>query len=154
MQRPLAVGLTGAAFLWTVLLVVIPLGAAGDAPRLTAAVYAMGALVCHQRAERSFHVHGTQVPVCARCAGLYVSGAAGLLAGWLGCPREPRRARALVVACALPMGLSVGLEWTGLAAGSNPMRAASALPAGGVVGWLLVRMLRGEARRMRYDLVV
>ena len=36
--------------------------------------------VCHQRPERSFHVAGVQLPVCARCTGLYVSGAAGALA--------------------------------------------------------------------------
>ena len=33
--------------------------------------------ICHQRPERSFAIAGIQMPVCARCSGLYVSGALG-----------------------------------------------------------------------------
>ena len=37
------------------------------------------ALVCHQRPERSFWVFGGSVAVCARCLGIYVGAAFGLL---------------------------------------------------------------------------
>ena len=40
-------------------------------------VYIAGALICHQRPERSFHVWGVQWPVCARCLGLYAGAAIG-----------------------------------------------------------------------------
>ena len=50
----------------------------GRLPVLTLAVYQAGSLVCHQRPERSFHLAGVQLPVCARCFGLYLSGAVGL----------------------------------------------------------------------------
>jgi uncharacterized membrane protein len=127
---------------------------AGTVLGVSAVAYATGALLCHQKTERSFHVHGTQMPVCARCTALYLSGAVGALAGWLGRAREPRRARSLLLLGALPVALSVLLEGTGLIAGSNLMRAAAALPAGSAAGWVLVRMLRSQARGMRYDLVV
>jgi len=37
------------------------------------------ALVCHQRADRSFVLFGGTVAVCARCLGIYLGAAAGLL---------------------------------------------------------------------------
>ena len=37
------------------------------------------ALVCHQRPERSFWLFGGSVAVCARCLGIYLGAALGLL---------------------------------------------------------------------------
>ena len=37
------------------------------------------ALVCHQRPERSFILFGGSVAVCARCLGIYIGAAVGLL---------------------------------------------------------------------------
>ena len=37
------------------------------------------ALVCHQRPERSFWIFGAPVAVCARCLGIYLGAAIGLL---------------------------------------------------------------------------
>src|SRR6478672_3572793 len=45
-----------------------------------AAVYEVGSFLCHQLPERSFHFRGAQLPVCARCIGLYVGAAAAALA--------------------------------------------------------------------------
>ena len=52
------------------------MGGIGRGAALT--VYAVGALVCHQRIERSFRLWGVPLPVCARCLGLYFG--AGTLA--------------------------------------------------------------------------
>src|SRR5215471_10121519 len=46
---------------------------------LSAVVYEAGSLVCHQLSNRSFHAWGAQMPVCARCTGLYVGAAAAAL---------------------------------------------------------------------------
>ncbi len=60
---------------------VVALAAAPVLPAPIAAVlYAMGSLICHQLPERSFHLHSFQLPVCARCFGLYAGGAAGSIA--------------------------------------------------------------------------
>jgi len=34
---------------------------------------------CHQRADRSFFIHGKQFPVCARCTGVFVGQAFSLV---------------------------------------------------------------------------
>src|SRR5438067_12965322 len=38
-------------------------------------VYLIGSIVCHQRPERSFHLWSAQLPVCARCTGIYAGAA-------------------------------------------------------------------------------
>jgi uncharacterized membrane protein len=152
----LAAGLTAAALFWSGLILAVPLlASAPPGPVWAAGVRAVGAVVCHQRPDRSFYAAGGAFPVCARCTGLYLSGAAGALAGWLGAARAPRRTRAILAAAALPTILTFIAEWAGLAATSNAMRAAAALPLGAAAGWCFVRMLREHEQpdHMRYDLV-
>ena len=57
-------------------------------------------LVCHQQAERSFVLFGRSVAVCARCLGIYLGAALGLLV------RVPRQIawRWLMVAVAINVG--------------------------------------------------
>ena len=43
------------------------------------ALYRGFSLVCHQRPVRSFYIFGTPVAVCARCLGIYLGAAVGLL---------------------------------------------------------------------------
>src|SRR5688572_17408563 len=85
MRRPFSLlGLIAIATLWVGALVAAPSAAAQTtnpvATSLAAAVYLAGSNVCHQRAERSFHLDGVRMPVCARCTGLYLGGALGVLA--------------------------------------------------------------------------
>ncbi len=110
-------------------------------------VYDASGRICHQRSNRSFHVAGVQLPVCARCTGLYVSGAAGALVAWLGWRRRlnaPRHTRAVLVAAAIPTALTFSLEWLGLAHPSSMVRAICAVPLGVSAGWVFVRSLRAE----------
>jgi uncharacterized membrane protein len=145
MQRLIAVILTSAAVVWTAGILSAPLLAArGQQPVFTAAINLTGAVICHQRPDRSFHARGGQLPVCARCAGLYLAGAAGAVAGWLGIAGVPRRIRALLAAALLPTAVTLVAEWAGVAEPSNLVRAAAGLPLGGVAGWLFVRLLRHE----------
>src|SRR5918911_4942837 len=83
-QRSMAVLLrrafVAAAVAWAALLVAVPFVAsrAHATPLGTAivvAVYGIGNLVCHQLPERSYRLWNAQMPVCARCTGIY-SGAA------------------------------------------------------------------------------
>src|SRR5262245_47308470 len=66
--RALVAALGAAAVIWFALVVLSPRLPA----LLAAAVYTAGALICHQRSERSFHWHGAQLAVCARCTGIYL----------------------------------------------------------------------------------
>jgi uncharacterized membrane protein len=48
-------------------------------PELGLALQRAFALVCHQQAERSFVLFGGSVAVCARCLGIYLGAAVGLV---------------------------------------------------------------------------
>jgi uncharacterized membrane protein len=43
----------------------------------------VGYAICHQIPERSFHLHGQQLPLCARCTGIYMGALAGFTLMWL-----------------------------------------------------------------------
>jgi uncharacterized membrane protein len=146
--------LTSGALAWSATLFVAPFALTSSNPRLVtaaAAVYSGAGLICHQRAERSFHLAGVQQPVCARCTGLYVSGAAASLAAWLlwRRPRAPRRIRSVLVLAAAPTALTVALEFAGLVHPSNTVRAMCALPLGAAGGWVFIQSLRAEAAEAR-----
>jgi len=148
-SRVFAAALTVGAILWCATLIAAPYALISDNPRLVssaAAVYSAAGLICHQRAARSFHLAGVQLPVCGRCAGLYFSGALGAMLGWAA-SRRPRLGgwtrRALVLA-ATPTVVSVVLEFSGLAHPSNLVRAACALPLGAAAGWIFVQSLRSD----------
>ncbi|NUR56806.1 MAG: DUF2085 domain-containing protein [Acidobacteria bacterium] len=108
--------------------------------RAAACVYAAGGFVCHQRPERSFHLHGRPLAVCARCAGLYASAlAGGIVALLVGVPLvSARRARLWLALAAVPTVVTVGIELAGVAHPSNTMRMISALPLGAIAAWLVV----------------
>ena len=139
--RLLAIALTAGASLW-----IVGLAAATPerAPAWRGLVYAVASTVCHQRPERSFFVDGRQFPVCARCAGLYISGALAALAAWCGTRRPPRDSRKLLLLAALPTILTIPVEWLGLSPLSNVARGTAALPLGAAAGWTFIRALRSE----------
>jgi uncharacterized membrane protein len=131
-------------FVWLALLLAAPVSAFGvPASGLT---YALGSLICHQRPERSFHLSAAQVPVCARCAGLYAGAAIGsvlaIVPGWR---RNPwiHRWRAVLLAAAVPTAATWIAEAAGVAGTSNGVRAVAALPLGTAVAWLVVDAARG-----------
>jgi uncharacterized membrane protein len=139
--RLLALALTLAATIWAAAIFFAP---HSHLPLLAAGVRGVGSVVCHQRADRTFHVAAVPMPVCARCTGLYVAGALGALAAWLGKARVPSRTRLLFATVAAPTAITFTLEWLGMLQPGNAVRAAAALPLGACAGWLFVRLLRVE----------
>lgn len=143
MNHRAAAGLTIGAILWTFLLVASPVAISRPALSVpAAAVYAVSSRICHQRPERSFHLGGTQMPVCGRCFGLYLSAALGAVFAWSGRRIRDDRTRHVLALAAVPTGITWSLEAAGLAGFTNLTRAAAALPLGLVAGWVLVQMLR------------
>jgi hypothetical protein len=70
----------GASVTWAALLPLTAFAASRlNAPSIVyagaAAVYVVGSVLCHQLPERSYHLWGVQLPVCARCLGIYFGGA-------------------------------------------------------------------------------
>ena len=175
----LRAGLTVAALGWALLIVVAPFwagdgmgvdtGPVGREPGsesrpylrqaalgIAAFVRVAGARVCHQRPERTFHLSGRPMPVCGRCAGLYLSGALGLLAvviggrsrpavqggpmpSWYPDRLDPRAVRLAIAA--IPTAATWLSEVAGLWNPGTPLRALAALPLGMTAGWLMGRAL-------------
>lgn len=117
-----------AAALWLMAIVMAP-----------AAAFAAGHFICHQRPERSFFLHGRQLPVCARCTGLYAGAALGApIAIALGASLARNRARWLLGAAALPTAITWSLEFVAGMPFPNAARFVAALPLGFAAAWLVL----------------
>lgn len=141
----MAAWILAAALAWPALLgAALTQHVTGEPRAWSAVVYLAASRVCHQRPERSFRAGSVQWPVCGRCAGIYLGGAAAVpVAGrWL--RRWSHRARvAGLMLASLPTVISVVLEWVG-APVSNVLRAFAALPAGAGVILAIVDTLRSK----------
>jgi hypothetical protein len=85
-------------------------------------VYAIGSAICHQLTERSFHLWRAQMPVCARCTGIYFGAVIGATAAALsGRAKALRHKRATPVAQGFSNATSAAMEQ----AVSNPTSAAN-----------------------------
>jgi hypothetical protein len=115
-------------------------------------VYAIGSVVCHQKPERSFHLWGAQLPVCARCTGIYVGAALAVVMsraqafrpteGSAAVPKSwatDRSTRTWIVLTGAPTIATLVFEWTSGVMPSNAVRFAAGLPLGAVVSWLILR---------------
>ena len=144
MPHRAALALTIAASLWVLVLVAAPIALSRPSLTLPATlVYDASSHICHQRRERSFHLAGVQLPVCARCFGLYASGALGALAAWSARRRvRETTSRALLAIAGVPTVMTWALEVTGVVAFSNGSRAVAAIPLGLAAGWVVVQLVR------------
>lgn len=98
------------------------------------AVYGVGALICHQLPARSFHLWTVQMPVCARCAGIYVGAALASLIAMAFARRDARRVTGLaILAAAAPTALTLVYEWWSGQMPANWIRAAAGVPIGVMV---------------------
>ena len=149
--------ITLASIAWLLLIVAAPIVASRqlEAPWLFRAAslsYVGGAIICHQRPERSFQVAGIPMPVCARCTGLYAAAPLGLLAAMLPAAAlvrrhaKPRQLRRVLLLAAAPIAMSIVAERAGLWQPSNLERCLTALPSGFVVAWLAGAAARGYLR--------
>jgi hypothetical protein len=159
---------------WAALLLVAPWVAsrphatqAGTA--LVVAVYAVATQLCHQLPERSYRIWTVQMPVCARCAGIYFGAAFAAIAAAASLKRRPMRdrlapappgwrtmwsavvgdgsggvsgasrPRIALAIAALPTVATLLYEWTGGHMPAHWIRAAAGAPIGAVAASLIVR---------------
>ena len=147
-----------ASIIWMILLIAAPFVASrAHASTLgtlfVVSVYGVGSVVCHQLAERSYHLWTAQMPVCARCAGIYF-GAAGSAIGAaiyrttsLACrdglnvaqgSSLATRARLGLALAVTPTALTLVYEWTTGQMPAHAIRALAGVPIGAVAAWLVV----------------
>ncbi|HTM04385.1 MAG TPA: DUF2085 domain-containing protein [Vicinamibacterales bacterium] len=130
--------IAAAALAWLGLLLAAPF----LPPPVSAALYLSGSFICHQRPERSFHLDGAQLPVCARCLGIYAGAAFGAMAAPV--IGQVRRARMLIVIALVPALASLVVEWAGWSPLSNTIRAVTGVMAGAVVAAVVLATLHYE----------
>ena len=144
---------------------------------LSFGTYLVGSLLCHQRPERSFFLWGSQMPVCARCMGIYAGAALAALALPFVARLKPSRlrsrasfgetgqsadsaeaargggalrsARMLLIVSIVPAAATLVYEWTTGDMPANWIRALSGLPIGVVVAWIVQSAAAGAAEGMR-----
>jgi hypothetical protein len=110
-------------------------------------VYGAGAVLCHQQPSRSFHPWGVQMPVCARCLGIYAGAALASLAAIIAIRRRatgggmalaPRLTPTAFVLAAVPTLLTLVFEWWSGQMPSHWTRAAAGVPLGAIVTAVVV----------------
>jgi uncharacterized membrane protein len=117
-------------------------------------IFAIGSVICHQRPERSFFLDGHQFPVCARCTGLYLSAAVGLLgwvvfkmaSRWRRVSFDPRLPIRVIAIAAIPTAVSWTTGVTGIWDGSNITRALLAIPLGASAGAIVAAVATKDLR--------
>jgi uncharacterized membrane protein len=120
-----------------------PLLLAGGAALSAVAVHTFFSPICHQIPERSFHLFGVPLAVCARCIGIYTGATLGAFV------RAPRRfiLRALGLALALNI-MEAATEYVGLHGNWLTVRALLGFALGLSVA-ALVAQATLEARAMK-----
>jgi Predicted membrane protein (DUF2085) len=178
--RTLRRAFVGASVTWFVALPLATLASSRPYPPtpvylLSFGTYLVGSLLCHQRPERSFVLWGSQMPVCARCTGIYAGAALAALALLFVARLKPSRsrgaaeaahtaggppprardvgvlrsARMLLIVSIVPAAATLVYEWTTGDMPANWIRALSGLPIGVVVAWIVQSAAAGAAEGMR-----
>ncbi|HEX8475784.1 MAG TPA: DUF2085 domain-containing protein [Pyrinomonadaceae bacterium] len=119
------------AFVFVGLTLFAPLGRV-RAGVWSSVVYAAFGMICHQMPERSFHVEGHPLAVCARCFGVYAGFAASVLVYPLmrSLQRTDVPSRVWLLAAVLPLAVDFTLGFTGLWENTHASRFATGALAG------------------------
>jgi uncharacterized membrane protein len=116
-----------------------PIGLALDAPFV---------LICHRQPARTLELAGVAMPLCSRCAGIFLGLAAGAIAAW---PRFGlKAARIALAAAALLMIADVATQDLGL----HPSWHSTRLATGILLGWVASAALCAAIVRERHAMPV
>lgn len=130
------------ALVWCSLIVATPLLASlGDGyANVSALLYLFFSFTCHQLPQRSFHLFGHKLAVCARCTAIYFGGLLAALAypivrrlGDTGLP-----SKWIVILSIIPIGLDGVSQALGLRESTNTLRALTGFMFGFVLPFYLI----------------
>jgi len=138
----------GCALLLLALIFAAPAALSYGHPLLGSVIYQIFRPFCHQIPARSFYFEGHPLAVCARCSGLYIGFAAGVLVYPL--VRSVRRsdapARVWLIAAALPTTTDFALGFSGIWANTHLSRSVTGALLGAVVAFFVVPGLVDASR--------
>lgn len=128
------------AFLLVAMIFGAPLLAARGSRLGASALYGSFSFFCHQMPERSFHLAGHPLAVCARCLGIYTGFAAVALCYPLlrSIAGAHAPARAWIIAALVPMGLDFSLDFLGIWQNTHYSRLATGLVLGATTVFYVV----------------
>jgi uncharacterized membrane protein len=133
-------GVTAIALLLVGSIFAAPLALENNHSSLAFTVYHAFSYVCHQLPQRSFHLAGHPLAVCARCTGLYSGFAGASLVYPL--VRSLRRtdtpARRWLLLAAVPMAIDVGLDVLGVWQNTHLSRLVTGLLLGSIAAFFVI----------------
>jgi len=97
-------------------------------------VYTVGDRLCHQKADRSFFIHGNQMPFCSRCTAIWLSLAIGLFVMIFYKIKLDGKFLFIALLCVVPMGLDGVGQLVGLWESTNLIRFITGFLAGFICG--------------------
>ena len=105
-------------------------------------IWRIGGYLCHQMPERSFFIRGVQLPVCARCTGVYFFFFAGLALGFIFPVYLSLEQIILILILGnLPMAVDGWTQYRGWRVSNNKLRFITGGISGGTTAYLLATML-------------
>lgn len=131
------------------LIVVAPLARAHGYHSFAFVLYEMFGRVCHQIPERAFYLEGDAFAVCARCTGIYLGFAAGLLFYPLvrSLKHVATPARKWLLMAAMPALLDFALDLVGIRANTHLTRSLSGALLGAVAAFYVLPGLLDLSRK-------
>jgi uncharacterized membrane protein len=140
--------------LLTALPAVAPMLKAAGYSYLSSPIYFAYQFICHQRADRSFHVHGEQMAFCARDLAIF-AGAVGI-AGVYGLARRLRPISSphylLVLLALVPIGLDGVTQIIGLRESTTVLRISTGVIFSIGIGWYLLPRLDSGFSMLEIDI--
>ena len=97
-------------------------------------IYLIGDVFCHQIAERSFSLNGNQLPFCARCMGIWLGLAVGLVITIVLKFPLDMKFLALLVLGLIPLAIDGTGQFVGLWESTNTLRMITGLITGIITG--------------------
>lgn len=106
---------------------------------------------CHQRSDRSFHIHGRQFPVCARCTGVLIGDCLALVLF-----RSVTLPVEALLLCCLVMLLDWSIQHIGLKESNNCRRLITGCLCGYAFSTFFLRaliLIKRTATIVKYSII-
>ncbi|HUG14085.1 MAG TPA: DUF2085 domain-containing protein [Thermomicrobiales bacterium] len=137
----------------TLLPVIAPMLKSSGQTALASPIYFAYQFICHQRADRSLHVHGEQMAYCARDLAIF-AGAVGVALAYASIRRfyHPSMSGLLLVVLAvIPIGLDGVTQLAGWRESTTALRIVTGVAFSAGVGWYLLPRLEAGFRALEVD---